>query len=204
MGDEKILVTERRFKVVGIAGSLRAGSLNGRLLDAAAELCRGAIDITVYRELSAVPLFNEDLETGPLRGPESISRLRQAVAGADGVLIATPEYNQSMPGVVKNMVDWLSRADPEVLAEKPMALFGATPGAWGTRLAQAALRQTLTACGAIVMPSPQLYLRNAADLLGNDGRFADERAKENLVAFVEAFANWIHISQALGRRDAVA
>src|SRR5581483_11429227 len=90
----------------------------------------------------ALPLFDEDLEPATLGGPDAVRQLRAQVAAGDGLLIATPEYNQSLPGVLKNAIDWLSRPWPdEVLAGKPVAVIGASSGRWGARLAQAALRQ---------------------------------------------------------------
>jgi chromate reductase, NAD(P)H dehydrogenase (quinone) len=108
------------------------------------------------------------------------------------MLIATPEYNQSLPGVVKNMVDWLSRGEPVVIEDKPIGILGVTPGAWGTRIAQSQLRHALTACGAIVMPAPQLYLRSAGELFDADGRLIDTRTVDSLAEFLAAFATWVH------------
>jgi chromate reductase len=134
-------------------------------------------------------MFDEDLELPS--APASVMQLRRAVALADGVLIATPEYNQSLPGVVKNMVDWLSRGEPEVLVGKPVGIVGATAGGWGTRVAQAALRQTLTACGAAVMPAPQIYLRNARALFDPEGNLTEPRARESLATYAASLAQWV-------------
>jgi chromate reductase, NAD(P)H dehydrogenase (quinone) len=178
------------LQVLGIAGSLRAHSLNRNLLIAAAARAPQGMSISVYGGLDAVPMFNEDLEMAP--GPEAVGRLRTAVAHADALLIATPEYNQSLPGVVKNFIDWLSRSEPDVLAGKPVAIFGATQGSWGTRLAQAAVRQTLAACGALVMPLPQLYVARAPDKFDSMGNLVDEPTGTALTQFLEAFSQWIH------------
>lgn len=149
----------------------------------------GGLSIRVYDDLAAIPLFNEDQELAG--GPAGVARLREEVARASGLLIATPEYNQSLPGVVKNLVDWLSRSEPAVLTGKPVGIVGATPGPWGTRLAQAALRQTLAACGALVMPAPQVYLRHATDLFDESGHLIDSRADGDLKQFLEAFQGWV-------------
>ena len=177
------------LRVLAIAGSLRRASFNGRLLAAAKALAPPGMSIDIYDDLASVPLFNEDLEAP--RAPASVERLRDAVARVDAVMIATPEYNQSIPGVTKNMVDWLSRGEPEVLDGKPLAVLGVTAGSWGTRLAQAALRHTLTACGALTMPAPQIYLRSGAELFDVDGRLGDARSSESLSQFLVAFERWV-------------
>jgi chromate reductase len=112
------------------------------LLQAAVNLAPRGLNLRLCAELDSVPLFNEDLENPP---PATVQHLRREVAEADGLLIATPEYNHSFPGVLKNVIDWLSRNSHSVLVGKPIAVIGASAGNWGTRLAQAALRQVLTA-----------------------------------------------------------
>jgi chromate reductase, NAD(P)H dehydrogenase (quinone) len=181
------------LEVLGVPGSLRRNSFNRYLLNAAAARAPQGMSISVYGDLGAVPVFNEDLETAP--GPEAVLRLRTAVARADALLIATPEYNQSLPGVVKNFIDWLSRSEPDVLAGKPVAIFGATQGSWGTRLAQAAARQTLAACGALVMPLPHLYVAKAADKFDSMGNLVDEPTGALLTQFLESFRQWTHAMQ---------
>jgi chromate reductase len=175
--------------VLAIAGSLRRGSFNARLVTAASSLAPRGMHIDIYEDLSAVPLFNEDLESP--RAPAGVEKLRMAIARCDALLISTPEYNQSLPGVVKNMVDWLSRGEPAVLENKPVAILGVTVGNWGTRLAQAALRHTLTACGALIMPTPQVYLRDAAQLFDAGGRLTNASAREALGDFLAAFDRWL-------------
>lgn len=167
------------IRVVGIAGSLRRQSFNRALLHIAAERAPNGMSIEIDDELRSIPLFDEDLEASG--EPDPVRRLRETVVAANGVLIATPEYNQSMPGVLKNAIDWLSRRD--ALVGKRVAVTGVTAGRWGTRLAQAALRQTLTATEAVVMPAPALYLREP-DL-------ADARTLADLDAFLSAFRRWI-------------
>ena len=174
--------------VLAIGGSLRGGSLNRRLAEAAPALAPPSLRISVYDDLASVPLFSEDLEIAGV--PSGVERLRRAVASVDGLLIATPEYNQSLPGVVKNMVDWLSRGEPVVIEDKPVAILGATPGPWGTRIAQSQLRHALAACGALVMPAPQLYLRSAAQLFDEHDRLIDARTLDLLQTFLAAFAAW--------------
>jgi chromate reductase len=179
--------------VLCLAGSLRHASWNRRLLQAAATQAPATLHLDVYNDLSRVPLFDEDLEQRGPTGPAGVQALRAAIAAADGLLIATPEYNQSMPGVLKNALDWLSRESPagEVLLEKPVAVFGASTGPWGTRLAQASLRQVLYAGGALVMPTPTLFIANAATRFDEDGRLSDAATGQSLQRFMLAFERWM-------------
>jgi len=180
--------------VLGIAGSLRQGSYNRRLLHAAARCAPAGLELTVYDDLASIPPFDEDLETASEGGPASVRRLREHARSAQGLLIATPEYNWSIPGVLKNALDWLSRPAPdEVLAGKPVAVIGATGGSWGTRLAQAALRQVLTATEAAVLPAPALFIRDAGRLFPPGGELTDAPTIERLRAVLDAFAKWIEL-----------
>ncbi|TLY71354.1 MAG: NAD(P)H-dependent oxidoreductase [Gammaproteobacteria bacterium] len=173
--------------VLGVAGSLRHDSWNRRLLGALAELAGDDLRLTVYDGLEQIPLFNEDAEEPT---PPGVRQLREAVRGADGLLIATPEYNQSMPGVLKNAIDWLSRTEP-VLETKPVAVIGATVGNWGTRLAQAAVRQALTATGALVMPQPMLFVARANERFDPSGRLHDAEVSSGLRKVAQAFRQWM-------------
>ena len=184
----------RVHQVLCLAGSLRRDSWNRHLLHAAAALAPATLQLHVYENLSDVPLFDEDLEQREAAGPAGVQALRAAVAAADGVIIATPEYNHAMPGVLKNALDWLSRESPqgEVLAERPVAVLGASSGPWGTRLAQASLHQVLHTCGALVMPSPTLFMARAAEYFDAQGVLVDDAARASLQRFMGAFAGWIH------------
>jgi chromate reductase len=180
--------------ILAIPGSIRKGSYNRLLLQAAIQ-CASGLAIRIYDELAAIPLFSEDLErkTGGM-GPDVIVRFRRQVAEADGLLIATPEYNQSIPGVLKNAIDWLSRPGPEeVLAGKPVAVMGASAGRWGTRLAQAALRQTLYAAESVVLPRVGLYVREAAGVFDSNGRLIDPSIKKQLESLLTTFTRWIEV-----------
>jgi chromate reductase len=180
------------LEILAIPGSLRRASFNRRLLEAAAASPPAGSRVEIYDELATLPPFDEDLEVRG--GPEPVRRLRDRVRDAGGLLIATPEYNQSFPGVLKNAIDWLSRPAPdEVLAGKPVAVTGATPGRWGTRLAQAALRHVLQATGALVLPAPTLFVRDAAQLFDASGRLTDEPTREALRALLVAFRAWVEL-----------
>lgn len=179
------------LRVLAIAGSLRRHSYNRSLLLAAAAMAPTGMEVAVYDRLASIPLFNEDLEAENAAGPESVWRLREEVARADGLLFATPEYNQSIPGVMKNVIDWLSRPGPEeVLEGKPVAVTGITAGRWGTRLAQTALRQTLHATHALVMP-PALFIADAKNHFDESGRLIDTSARESLEELLNSLAAWI-------------
>jgi chromate reductase len=168
------------------------GSFNRSLLEAGGELTPTGTLFTVYEHLADIPPFNEDLETNP---PHSVTRLRHALQAADGLLIATPEYNQSLPGVLKNVIDWLSRPDPaQGLAGKQIAVIGATTGPWGTRLAQTQLRQILTACQALLLPSPTLYVRHARAAFDEEGRLIDPEIRNRLGGIIDALVDWIRLT----------
>ncbi len=154
--------------------------------------------IVAYDDLRTIPPFDEDLEAGT--GPEAVRSLRRRVAGADGLLIATPEYNWSMPGVLKNAIDWLSRPGPEeVLIGKPVAVIGASAGRWGTRLAQANLRQVLTSTESLVMPGPALFVREAGAAFGPSGQL-DASTRDQLVGVLAVFSRWMEaVERGFGR-----
>lgn len=188
--------------VLGIAGSLRRGSYNRLLIAAAAECAPSGMAVLPCNELGSIPLFDEDLESATDGGPEPVRRLRRRVASADGLLIATPEYNWSIPGVLKNAIDWLSRpASDEILVGNPAAVIGITTGKWGSRLAQAALRQVLTATEVALLPHPAMFLANAEHLFDREGRLVDQGSRDQLAVLLAAFAAWIE-RVSVGRNDA--
>lgn len=171
-------------RVLGIAGSLRRGSFNKSLLRTSSEIAPAAMKISLYEDLATIPPLNEDSLPG-----DAVARLRESVASADGLLFATPEYNWSLPGVLKNAIDWLSL--DKVLISKPVAIVGATPGRGATRLAQSALRQVLTATESLVMPAPALFIREAARAFDVNGVLVDDGYRQELASVVAAFSVWI-------------
>jgi chromate reductase, NAD(P)H dehydrogenase (quinone) len=192
--------TEGDRRVLAIPGSLRAASFNRALLHAAVEEVPAGMTIDLYNDLATIPLFDEDLEQATGGGPESVQLLRTRAAAADGLLIATPEYNQSLPGVLKNAIDWLSRGATDekvVLVRKPIAVIGATAGPWGTRFAQSALRHTLYATESLVMPAPTLFVRESEKVFA-DGRLADARTRTQLRVVLAAFARWMAMADSAG------
>lgn len=152
------------MKILGISGSLRRDSHNTQLLRAAAELLPSGVELEIYEELRDIPPFDEDSEHDP---PQAVGALKQAIAGADAVLISTPEYNHSIPGVLKNALDWVSRP----MAENPMMgkhalVIGASTGMFGAVWAQAETRKVLGALGARVLDE-ELPVAKAPDGLGD-------------------------------------
>jgi len=177
------------WHVLAIAGSLRRDSLNRRLVEAAADCAPDGIEVRVYRGLGELPPFNQNLEAGEFAaGP--VRELCEQVAAARGLFIATPEYNHSIPGVLKNAIDWLSRpASGELLVGKPVAVVGASAGRWGTRLAQATLRQVLFATESLVVTGPALYLAQTDAPFDSSGRLSDEAARRALRQILQALTD---------------
>lgn len=176
-------------KIIGISGSLRKGSYNTALLRAAKEVAPAGVDVEVA-SIAGIPLYDEDLERE--HGvPAPAANLKDRIAAADGLLLATPEYNNSLPGVFKNAIDWLSRPPkdiPRVFHDRPVAVMGATPGAAGTRLAQAAWLPVLRTLGTRPWFGKQLHVGHAAQVFDAEGRLTDEKIRKLLTDFVAAFA----------------
>jgi chromate reductase, NAD(P)H dehydrogenase (quinone) len=165
------------MRVLAISGSLRSDSHNTRLLRAAAELAPSLAKLELFEGLKGVPPYDED-DDGDL-APEGARRLREAIAEADAVLIATPEYNSSIPGQLKNALDWASRPFPDnVLRNKPVAVIGASTGMFGAVWAQADVRKVLGAIGARVV-EVELPVAGAEEAFAGD-RLADEELHERL------------------------
>ena len=180
----------------GLSGSLRRRSHNSALLRAAAALAPPGVELEVYTDLGRIPPFNEDLEDDR---PEAVEHLRAAVERADGLFIATPEYNSSIPGVLKNAIDWLSRPfDDTVLRNKPTVVVGASTGMFGAVWSQAETRKALGAAGARVVDS-ELPVPSAHEQFHDDGRLLDSDLERQLVASVQALVDAVRErAQALG------
>ena len=170
------------MKVLGIAGSLRRDSFNRKLLANAAALLPADAKLEIWDGLKDVPPFDEDDE---LHEPQGVAELRDALAAADAVLISTPEYNHSIPGQLKNAIDWASRPKATAaLRGKPVAVVGASTGAFGAVWAQADLRKVLSGAGARVVEA-ELPLSFAGRRFDPDGRLVDDDVREQLRAVVE-------------------
>jgi len=158
------------MRILGIAGSLRRGSHNRKLLRAAAPLLPSGVELVEWDGLAGIPAFNEDLESTP---PEPVREFFAVIEAADALLIATPEYNSSIPGALKNAIDWASRPFPEnVLRYKPTAVIGASTGLFGAVWAQAEARKTMKASGAHVLED-ELPVGMADGAFADDGSLAD-------------------------------
>lgn len=175
------------LKVLGISGSLRRDSFNTRTLRNARDLAPQGMEIEV-RTLEDVPLYNEDVREHGY--PPSVQRLREDVAAADALLLATPEYNYSVPGVLKNAIDWISRPPDQPFDGKPIAIVGASPGRVGTARAQYHLRQCFISLNGLVLNRPEVMIGAAGDQFHDDGRLADEATREHLAKMLRALADW--------------
>lgn len=170
--------------VLGIAGSLRAGSYNRALLRAARELAPAGVEVTEF-DLRPIPFYDGDVESEG--DPEPVCELKDAIRAADALLVVTPEFNHSIPGVLKNAIDWASRpALGSPLADKRVAIAGASTGLGGTRRAQEHLRQALAFPRARVLEEPRLLVPEAYAKFDAHGRLDDPQTIEALHAFLEA------------------
>jgi chromate reductase, NAD(P)H dehydrogenase (quinone) len=183
------------MKILAISGSLRADSLNTKLLHAAAELVDGGVDVEVWDGLKAVPPYDEDDEAGA--APIAVARLRSAIAGADAVLFATPEYNASIPGQLKNAIDWVSRpVATNPLRNVPVAVIGASPGMFGAVWAQAELKKVVALIGARVIDA-ELPVAQAATRFDADGRLVDDEIRERLAEVLNDLVTAVEERQAV-------
>jgi NAD(P)H-dependent FMN reductase len=177
--------------IVGMSGSLRRDSYNSALLRAAAGLMPEGSQL-VIGSIRDVPLYDGDLETQGI--PPAVSTLKDAIAGADGLLLASPEYNNSLPGVLKNAIDWLSRPPADiarVFRNKPVAVMGASPGNFGTVLAQNAWLAVLRTLGTRPWFGGRLMVSRAQSVFGSDGALADAAVTEKLQTFVHGFVAFV-------------
>jgi chromate reductase, NAD(P)H dehydrogenase (quinone) len=173
-------------RILGISGSLRRDSHNTSLLRAAAEAAGPDIEFELYDGLKQIPPYDEDDDVDPR--PESVARLNEAIASADAVFFSTPEYNSSIPGQLKNAIDWVSRpVATNALRNKPVAVVGASTGGFGAVWAQAELRKVLAAVGARVLdlelPVPHAHTRF------EDGGLTDDEIRTRLEEAIEALAD---------------
>jgi chromate reductase, NAD(P)H dehydrogenase (quinone) len=170
------------MRLLGISGSLRSDSYNTKVLRAVGELLLDDVDYEIWTGLKAVPPYDEDDDRDP--APAAVTRLRRALAGADAILFATPEYNSSIPGVLKNALDWASRPfATNVLRNKPVAVVGASTGLFGAVWAQAELRKVLASIGARVLDE-ELPVTQAQIRFDDDGRLSDDELRVRLADLV--------------------
>lgn len=176
--------------ICAFAGSLRERSYNRALLRAAQELAPDGMDIRIFDRVAEIPLFNEDLEAEG--DPEPVLALRRAIAEADGLLVATPEYNHGVPGVLKNALDWASRPPRgSVLDGKPAAIFGASRGTTGSARAQSQLRQAFVFTNTPVLSQPEILVYRAHEKIDASGRLTDEKTREFVGKLLLGLADWV-------------
>jgi chromate reductase len=177
------------MRIMGIAGSLRRGSYNRALLDAARAQAPASMTIDTFA-LDDVPLYNADLDANGQR-PAAVQRLKKAVADADALLVATPEYNHTVPGVLQNAIDWASRPGlKSPLAGKPVAIMGASAGV-GTARAQQQLKLVLMSTLALVMPHPGVLVGQAPEKFDASGALVHEPTRKSLAAFLNDLDAWV-------------
>ena len=174
-------------KVLGIAGSLRKGSYNKLALRAAMELKPADMEMESF-DIAAIPLYDEDVRE---RGfPAAVEELREKIRAADALLIVTPEYNYSMPGVLKNAIDWASRPPSQPFDDKPVAIMGASTGRLGTARAQYHLRQTAVFLNMHLINKPEVMISGAASAFDTSGRLTDEGARKLIAELLVNLAGW--------------
>lgn len=180
------------LQILGLSGSLRTGSFNSSLLRCAAELMPAG-SILEIGTIEGIPLYNGDLESK--HGvPEAVVTLKEQIARADGLLLATPEYNNGIPGVFKNAIDWASRPSSDiqrVFGGRKAALMGASPGAFGTILSQNAWLPVLRTLGVNLWTGGRMMLPRASMALDEAGKLTDPKTKERLEAFLRGFVEYV-------------
>ena len=178
--------------VIGLSGSLRKSSFNSALLRAAVELAPAALTLELG-SIRDIPLYDGDVEA-EAGIPAAVAALKDRIAAADGLLLVTPEYNQSIPGVFKNAIDWLSRPGQDiarVFGGKPVGIIGATPGPAGTRLSQTAWLPVLRSLGAQPWFGKQLYVAGAAQAFDPSGKLIDPKIRQLLSDYLAGFAQLV-------------
>ena len=178
-------------KLLGISGSLRRGSHNSALLRAATRLMPPGATLEVAG-IRGIPLYDYDIEVQGL--PATVAQLKDAIVAADGVLLVTPEYNNSIPGVFKNAIDWLSRPSSDikrVFGGRPFALIGASAGGWGTILSQAAWLPVLRTLGTQMWSGGRLLVPRAASVFDESGTLKDAAVEEQLRQFLAGYVGFV-------------
>jgi len=183
-----------QLTILGITGSLRAGSFNMHALKAAQELCPEGAKIDIFEELGHIPLYNQDLENSP---PAAVVELKSRLRAADAVLFATPEYNFSVPGVLKNAIDWASRPyGDNSFQGKPAAIIGASTSLLGTARAQYHLRQVMVFLDMHPVNAPEVMIAMANDRFDEHGKLTDKDSQKFITQLLENLMSWTHQLQA--------
>jgi chromate reductase, NAD(P)H dehydrogenase (quinone) len=185
----------KNLDIVGLCGSLRAGSLNRMAMNLAGELMPEGMRLE-QAEIRDVPFFDGDLLAKGF--PASVAALRERIRKADGVLIVTPEYNFSIPGVLKNTLDWISRGDDQPFAHKPVAIISASPGPVGGARVQYDVRRVMLFMNAQVLAKPEVFIASAVGKFNSDGRCTDETTRKFVGDQMRAFQRWIGAVERMG------
>ena len=175
-------------RILGIAGSLRQGSFNRAAVRAAQELAPAGMAIEAF-DIAPIPLYNEDVRQQGF--PPAVEDLRARIKQADGLLIVTPEYNYSIPGVLKNALDWASRPPEQPFDGKPIGIMGASAGALGTGRAQYHLRQCFVFLNGLVMNRPEVMIPAAQNKFDASGKLTDQQTRDFITAHLTAFKAWV-------------
>lgn len=180
-----------KLKIAGVSGSLREGSYNTATLRTLKALAADRLDIDIIT-LHDIELFNEDVEA---KGwPPNVKALRERIEPAEGIIFATPEYNYSIPGVLKNAIDWLSRPERKgPIFNKPAAIMGATPAFVGTARSQAHLRQVAFYNGMPLLPTSEILIARAGKRFDDDGNLTDDETRDYLKDMAKKFADWVEL-----------
>lgn len=183
-------------RIVGLSGSLRRGSYNSALLRAGVDLMPAGAELVVD-SIAGIPLYNGDVEAS--EGiPPAVAALKEAIAAADGLLLVTPEYNNSIPGVFKNAIDWLSRPPADaarVFRGRRVALVGASPGGFGTILSQNAWLPVLRTLGCELWSGNRLLVSRAATVFDDNGKLVDVKVADAWRAYLAGFVAWIEAAK---------
>ena len=183
----------RDLNFIGISGSLRAGSYNSAALRTAVQLVPAGVTLEIA-DISTIPLYNDDVKVAGI--PDVVEKLRGRIERADALLIVTPEYNYSIPGVLKNTIDWLSRTPKQPFNRKPTAVMGASQGLFGTARCQYHLRQVFTALNALMLNRPEVMIASAQTKFDADGKLTDQATREHIAKLLQALADWTRLLSA--------
>jgi chromate reductase len=181
------MISSPPMKILGISGGLRKESFNTRLLHLARELAPAGVTVERF-DIAHIPSYNEDVRA--VGYPEPVAALREAIRSADALLFATPEYNYSVSGVLKNAIDWASRPPDQPFNDKPAAIMGASTGLNGTVRAQFHLRQILVGVNVHVVNRPEVMVRMAAEKFDASGALTDDKLREQIQKLVAALVDW--------------